>query len=823
MIHASALFAQLGALEFPALILLAVFAGLILLGLIALWLTSTYIPNNFVGVVEKLWSKLGSVSEGSIIALEGEAGFQADLLRGGLHFGLWRWQYRIHKVPLVTIPQGKIGYVYARDGEPLQPSQTLGRVAPSNNFQDARTFLLGNESAGRGQRGRQRAILREGVYAINPALFVVISEDAVYRLPQHQGQELQRLVSWQKELSLLDGFSPVVVGAPLRTQQVGTDLEVAPRKKRSRQADDAELKVQCPGCRKSFVVRAADTGEGRSIKCPECGQVVRIVGTTIPEAVEPLDADGQLTVDTIGIITVHDGPSLVPGEIIAPAVGNDANDANYHNNYQDPEAFLRAGGRRGRQYVPLTDGTYFLNRWFTTVEMVPKTVVPIGYVGVVVSYYGRVGRDTSGEAFRHGERVAEGERGVWERPLGPGKYPFNTYAGQIVLVPTTNFVLHWITGRTEAHRYDESLRSIDLVTKDAYEPLLPLSVVVHIDYQKAPGVIQRFGDVKKLITQTLDPMLSAYFRDVAHKKTMLELLHQRDEIQKESREELRRKFREFDIECVDVLIGKPDTAEAGGKIETLLEQLRIRQLSIEQLETYERQKTAAERLRTLNEAQAQATMQTQLTNARVEAQIAEQKGEADLARARKQAEQTVVQADADLQRSRKFAEQTVVQADAELQKSRRQAEQTVLLAEAESKQRMLAGRGEAQKVMQIGLSEASVLLRKISSYGDPRLYALALVAEHLSHSAQPLVPERVFSAGTNGEAGQEKGMLGLLINLLVAEKSGFQLSGDTTDVSALKEFADRMTRDAMTSIEKTDPDVMSVRKGTNGPAAPAKG
>src|ERR1700721_661060 len=72
------------------------------------------------------------------------------------------------------------------------------------------------------------------------------------------------------------------------------------------------------------------------------------------------------------------------------------------------------------------------------------------------------------------------------------------------------------------------------VPKAAYEPMLPLSVVVHIDYEKAPNVIQRFGDVKKLITQTLDPMLSAYFRDVAHQKTMLELLHQRDAIQQES-------------------------------------------------------------------------------------------------------------------------------------------------------------------------------------------------------------------------------------------------------------------------------------------------
>ena len=135
-----------------------------------------------------------------------------------------------------------------------------------------------------------------------------------------------------------------------------------------------------------------------------------------------------------------------------------------------------------------------------------------------------MGADVSGEAFRHGERVARGDRGVWEKALGPGKYPFNIYAGNLVLVPTTNFVLHWVTGKSESHHYDDSLKSIDLVTKDAYEPLLPLSIVVHIDYQRAPNVIQRFGDVKKLITQTLDPMLSAYFRDVAHKKTMLELL-----------------------------------------------------------------------------------------------------------------------------------------------------------------------------------------------------------------------------------------------------------------------------------------------------------
>jgi uncharacterized membrane protein YqiK len=710
----------------------AAFWALIVFGaLVLIWLSlgMRYIPNNMVGVVEKLWSARGSVSGGRIIATHGEAGYQADVLRGGIHFFLWRIQYRIHRAPLVMIGQGKIGYVYARDGEPLLPSQTLGRFVESNKFQDARAFIGEAQTAATaGQRGRQRMILREGVYAINLALFVVVTEDMVYRLDMQGRQEFQAIVGWQQELKAVDGFDPVVIGGPMNTE-------------------------------------------------------------------DPLTPGKQIQVDTIGIVTVQDGPSLSPGEIIAPGVGNGLNEENYHNNYQDPEAFLRAGGRRGRQYVPLTDGTYFINRWFATIEITPKTVVPIGYVGVVVSYYGPLGADVSGESFRHGERVARGDRGVWEKPLGPGKYPFNTYAGKLILVPTTNFVLHWITGKSESHHYDESLKSIDLVTKDAYEPLLPLSIVVHIDYQRAPSVIQRFGDVKKLITQTLDPMLSAYFRDVAHKKTMLELLQRRDEIQIESRAELQARFREFDIECVDVLIGKPDTAEGNGvgKIETLLEQLRIRQLSIEQLETYERQRAAADKLRSLNEAQAIAAKQAELTNSQVQIRIAENQGDADLAR------------------SRKVAEQTVVVAEADLARSRRQAEQTVVIAQADSQSRILAGKGESTRALQVGLAEATVLLRSITSFGDPRLYALSKVAEYLSKSSQPLVPERVFLAGgqgaTSGDAAPgaaaSSGMLGMLINLMVAEKSGFSVA-DNTDMASLKEIADKMTRQVVESLEETN-------------------
>src|SRR5262245_41790306 len=257
-----------------AAIALAGLGALLVVTIVGAWLCFRHIPNEMVGVVEKLWSRKGSVPEGRIIALDGEAGYQAHLLRGGLHFGLWRWQYRVHKVALVTIPQGQIGYVYARDGDMMPPSQTLARVVHCNNFQDARAFL--GESAANdepaGQRGRQRGVLREGVYAINPALFVVMTEDAVLHLPH-----------------LLD----------------------------------ARESTGGPGCQ----TKPHEAGGFRPIS----------VGAAVT-ANDPLHPDKAHAVDWTGIVTVHAGPSLPVGEIIAPPVGTDSADVDYHNNYQDPEA-----------------------------------------------------------------------------------------------------------------------------------------------------------------------------------------------------------------------------------------------------------------------------------------------------------------------------------------------------------------------------------------------------------------------------------------------------------------------------------------------------
>ena len=169
-------------------------------------------------------------------------------------------------------------------------------------------------------------------------------------------------------------------------------------------------------------------------------------------------------------------------------------------------------------------------------------------MGVVVSYTGGVGEDLSGKDYSHGEMVSEGKRGVWNTPLLPGKYAFNTYAGKVVPVPTTNFILKWIKNAVGSHGFDENLAEVSLITKDAFEPLLPLSVVVHIDYRKAPLVIQRFGDIKKLVEQTLDPMVSAYFKNVGQTRTLIELIQERNEIQKMASEQMKEKFARYNLE-----------------------------------------------------------------------------------------------------------------------------------------------------------------------------------------------------------------------------------------------------------------------------------
>jgi uncharacterized membrane protein YqiK len=104
-------------------------------------LGAVLIQERQVGIVVKRFGTR-ALPPGRFVVLGGEAGYQADTLAPGLHFGYWRWQYRIIKVWVTVVPQGEIALVLAADGAPIPPERILGRVVDCDNFQDARKFLL---------------------------------------------------------------------------------------------------------------------------------------------------------------------------------------------------------------------------------------------------------------------------------------------------------------------------------------------------------------------------------------------------------------------------------------------------------------------------------------------------------------------------------------------------------------------------------------------------------------------------------------------------------------------------------------------------------
>jgi uncharacterized membrane protein YqiK len=120
-------------------------------------------------------------------------------------------------------------------------------------------------------------------------------------------------------------------------------------------------------------------------------------------------------------------------------------------------------------------------------------------------------------------------------------------------------------------------------------------------------VVQRFGDIKKLVEQTLDPMVSAYFKNIAQKKTLIELLQERSDIQQQAGEEMRAKFNGYNLELQEVLIGTPRAKGSNDQIEKVLQQLRERQVAEERVTTYEKQRIAAESEKALREAEAAPT------------------------------------------------------------------------------------------------------------------------------------------------------------------------------------------------------------------------
>lgn len=153
------------------------------------------IPANQLGIVSKKFKLLGSnrtLPDGVIVALNGEAGLQADTLPPGIHFGYWPWQYDVKNQPFVTIEDGFIGIVESREGVPIPGGRILGRKVDCDSFQNAREFITQG-----GERGPQITFVPPGTYRINQDIFSlrkakvsIVPEGMIGIVTTREGQSL---------------------------------------------------------------------------------------------------------------------------------------------------------------------------------------------------------------------------------------------------------------------------------------------------------------------------------------------------------------------------------------------------------------------------------------------------------------------------------------------------------------------------------------------------------------------------------------------------------------------------------------------------------
>ena len=574
------------------------------------------VPDDKIGLVIKNFVLFGSNKEmknNRIIATNGEAGMQAQTLAPGLYWGYWPWQYSIKMQPFIVIPEGNLGLIKAKDGDPLNPGRILALPVECDKFQDAEKFLVN-----KGQKGPQAAFLTPGSYRINTFLF---------------------------------------------------EVEATP--------------------------------------------------TTL------------ISQNKVGIVTTLDGEPLEKGEIAGSSIPD-------HKNFQDPVKFLSGGGQKGRQEDVILAGSYYLNPWFASVEQVDMLQIPIGNVGVVNSFVGATGQDTSGVAFEHGNIVRKGERGVWNVALDPGKYAINTYTHIVEIVPTTNLVLNWANERSEAHQLDKNLSTITVRSSDGFTFNLDVSQIIHVPSVDAPKVIARFGTMTNLVSQVLEPTIGNYFRNSAQKSDVIDFLKNRTTRQNEAKEHIKKTLDEYNVKAVDTLIG--DITPPAELMKTLTD----RKLAEQETITYDTQKLAQDTRKQFESAKALANMQPEVVTSHQQVEIKKNLAAAKIEEARGDSESKTINAKAD-------AQVTTV-----------------------------TGAADAGKILAVGNAEAEVTKKKTEAMGTKE-FAQVQMIKSLAENKIKIVPEVLVNGAGAGDDGMLSALMGNeLFKNLKKENSEFGEKKTTT-------------------------------------------
>jgi regulator of protease activity HflC (stomatin/prohibitin superfamily) len=520
-----------------------------------------------VGLVNKRIS-IRKLHDDNPVAFNGEAGYQATLLMPGLRVRIWPI-FAVTKFPWVQIPAGEIGVVIAQVGQPVPIGAKSAEFKPQfGNFSDLQGFVDGG-----GQKGVQRPVLPPGTLVpLHPVAFMVIGSRQVFGLPV--APELVRLNS----------------GAGLTPESFGLD----PR----------QLQV---------VVIAPSGGQ----------DVVGIVTTLEGQPLESGDIASRLGGYT-DIEAMEQQPAVTDAELIDTLLGS-KNDE--HNNYQDFQKFLDAGGRIGLQHDPLQYGAYLLNPFLVRVDMVPMLVVNQGEVAVIKGFVGLPTLDTSGSEFKFGSIVRPGHRGIWQEPLRTGKYPINPRVYAAEVVPTFILTLNWSTSNSQAHDLDSRLEPIIGKSREGFIFTIDLQVQIHVSDTRAPKVISMVGTMVNLVNEVLQSAVGNHFRNTLQALEAVQFIETRQAVQRAALEAVTQYLAAYEVETRGVYIQDVVFPEE------LVEVLTRREIANQERATFvEQQRAETARIET-EKAKGTADMQSQLAGSAVSVDIRKNEAQAREAQA----------------------------------------------------------------------------------------------------------------------------------------------------------------------------------------------
>src|SRR5215467_3548188 len=660
---------------------------------------------------------------GRVVAIEGEVGIQADVLKPGLHLIKWPFEKVIRKFPLIEIGPDEMGVIEAIDGEPLPP----GRIfAPDraqnahNNFQDPIAFIKRG-----GVKGIQMRTLPPGLWPIHPYLFRVSIAKAIM-VPQGK-----------------IGIVTATDGAPL---DPGRLLGMAVEGHRNYQ--DAEQFIQAAG-QKGPQVEILTPGTYRILT-----DSVSIEDNTFKPGLFKIQfADATvINENQVGLVDALDGGALDPRDYVATTVQG-------HNNFQNGHEFIQRGGQRGPQKDLLLPGIYYIDPLLFKVIAEKAGEVRPGEVAVVVS---NVGKDPTEEIRRamaakvreklereereqlaiaaaHLDKldgqegndilqleeelklkdpadsrldegaheayvVPDGYRGIQEMVVGPGRYYVNTLAVTPVIIPTTNQTVEWT-----AEQLADTFNPFEVISKDGFTMQLEVRVVFRVKPEDAPFMVAKIGSIDNLKQNVMHPTIDSIFRNQASESSAMNYLQNRHDEQLKAESKVRAHLLKYHVDVVNVLICHIHLPEELMKTQT--EKI----LAEQRQNMYNAQREAEEKRIQLERTKAHADNQRDLMAATVGVEIAGKR-----------------------------------------------AEQRKNEADGEAHYILATGKAEAEKVRLMGEAQGVAYHEQVNALGAQGV-ALVETLKVIGEKGVRITPD-VMASGGGGDAGGNIGTL-LLLNL----------------------------------------------------------